>query len=117
MNSNRGGKFISSRAPTITRADLAAAVYRRTGVSREEARKHVATLLAEIVEALSRGENIKLSAFGSFAVRAKRDRVGRNPKTGVETPIVARRVVVFKASRILVGQLNVRLPLEKRMTA
>ena len=117
MNSNRSGKLISSRAVTVTRADLAAAVYQRTGVSREEAHRHVATFLAEIVETLSRGENIKLSAFGSFVLRAKRERVGRNPKTGVETPITARRVVVFKASRILIGQINVRLQHNERMTA
>jgi integration host factor subunit alpha len=63
-------------------------------------------MLAEIADALSRGENIKLSSFGTFLVRSKGERVGRNPKTGVEAPIAARRVVVFKASKILGSRLN-----------
>ena len=98
-------------APTVsrkavTRACLAAAVYRRAGVSRADAHLLVAMVLTEILEALNRGESIKLSSFGSFIVRSKRERVGRNPKTGIEAPITARRVVVFKASKVLCGQVN-----------
>jgi integration host factor subunit alpha len=77
----------------------------------------VALMLNEIVDVLSRGESIKLSSFGTFVVRNKHERVGRNPKTGVETPIAARRVVVFKASRILSGRLNTLSPLDERLTA
>jgi integration host factor subunit alpha len=98
--------FISSGQKAVTRAELAAAVYERVGVSREEARQLVAMTLAEITEALSRSENVKLSHFGAFVVRSKRERVGRNPKTGIEAPISARRVVVFKASRILCGRIR-----------
>jgi integration host factor subunit alpha len=98
--------FISSGLKAVTRAELAAAVYERVGVSREEAHQLVAMTLAEIIEALGRSENVKLSNFGAFVVRSKRERVGRNPKTGIEAPISARRVVVFKASRRLCGRVR-----------
>lgn len=83
---------------TMTRIDLAAAVYEQVGGSRQEAKRLVDATLNEIADALVRGEGAKFASFGSFAVRAKSARVGRNPKTGVEAPIKARRVVRFKAS-------------------
>ncbi|WP_158816128.1 integration host factor subunit alpha [Methylocapsa sp. S129] len=99
-------KLVSPRARAVTRDDLASAVYGRVGASRAEAHALVDMMLAEIVDTLSRGENVKLSSFGAFFVRSKSERIGRNPKTGVEAPIAARRVVVFKASKILGGRLN-----------
>lgn len=98
------------RMRSVTRANLAGTVYGRTSVSREEVHRLVTMMLNEITDALSRSENVKLSSFGTFAVRSKRERVGRNPKTGIEAPIAARRVVVFKASRILGRRLNTPLP-------
>ena len=91
---------------TLTRADLAEAVYRSVGLSRIESSRFVEEVLAEISEALVRGENIKLSSFGSFLVRAKTERIGRNPKTGIEAPISARRVMVFRPSNILKARVN-----------
>jgi integration host factor subunit alpha len=93
---------IAQRLSTaVTRADLIEAVYRRVGLSRAESAKVVELVLKEITDCLERGETVKLSAFGSFMVRAKGPRMGRNPKTGVEVPIAPRRVMVFKPSDIL----------------
>ncbi len=83
---------------TITRAHLSEAVYREVGLSRHECADLVESILGEISDALSRGEMVKISSFGSFAVRQKGQRVGRNPKTGEEVPILPRRVLVFRAS-------------------
>ncbi|MDX7950742.1 integration host factor subunit alpha [Lichenihabitans sp. Uapishka_5] len=91
---------------TVTRADLAEAVYQRVGLSRSESAQLVEMVLSEMADALSRGEVVKLSSFGSFVVRSKGERVGRNPKTGVEVPITPRRVMVFKPSNILKGRVN-----------
>ena len=99
-------RLVSPCARAVTRDDLASAVYRRVGASRAEAHALVDMMLAEIADALRRGENVKLSSFGTFLVRSKGERVGRNPKTGVEAPIAARRVVVFKASKILGSRPN-----------
>ena len=85
---------------TITRSDLADAVYRQIGLSRVEAGDLVEMMLKEICDALAEGETVKLSSFGSFVVRQKGERIGRNPKTGIEVPIEPRRVLVFKASNI-----------------
>ena len=93
-------------AKTVTRADLAEAVYQRVGLSRTESAELVETVLAEISEVLVRGENVKLSSFGSFLVRSKSERIGRNPKTGVEVPITPRRVMVFKPSNIMKARVN-----------
>lgn len=109
-------KSTSLRAGSVRRVDLAAAVYARVGVSREEANHLVSMMLTEIVEALTRGEVVKLSTFGSFVARSKRERVGRNPRTGVEALIIARRVVVFKASRIVSNRLNGGVDVDKRST-
>ena len=91
---------------TVTRADLCEAVYQRVGLSRTESAQLVESVLAEICESLERGETVKLSSFGSFVVRDKGERVGRNPKTGVEVPIEPRRVMVFKPSNVMKARIN-----------
>lgn len=91
---------------TLTRADLAEAVYRSVGLSRIESSRFVEDVLNEISDALVRGDTIKLSSFGSFLVRAKTERIGRNPKTGIEAPISARRVMIFRPSNILKARVN-----------
>ena len=91
---------------TLTRADLADAVYRAVGLSRAESADMVETVLGEISDVIAEGETVKLSSFGSFIVRAKGERVGRNPKTGVEATIAPRRVIVFKASHVLKARIN-----------
>ena len=91
---------------TITRAKLSEAVYHEVGLSRNESAEIVESVIAEISGALERGEMVKISSFGSFAVRQKGQRVGRNPKTGQEVPISPRRVLVFRASHALKDQIN-----------
>ncbi len=91
---------------TVTRADLAETVYKRVGLSRSESAELVQAFLDEICEAAIRGETIKLSSFGSFVVRSKNQQIGRNPKTGVEVPILPRRVMVFKPSNVLKARIN-----------
>jgi integration host factor subunit alpha len=91
---------------TVTRAQLSEAVYQEVGLSRNESADLVETVLEEISEALARGEMVKISSFGSFAVRQKGRRVGRNPKTGEEVPILPRRVLVFRASHVLKDRIN-----------
>ena len=86
---------------TITRTDLSEAVYQKIGLSRIESAELVETVLAEISNRVEQGESVKLSSFGSFLVRSKNERIGRNPKTGEEVPITPRRVMVFKPSNIL----------------
>src|ERR1700682_4843695 len=94
---------------TVTRAQLSEAVYQEVGLSRNESAALVEIVLAEISDALSRGEMVKISSFGSFAVRKKGKRIGRNPKTGTEVPISPRRVLVFRASHVLKDQINAEL--------
>jgi integration host factor subunit alpha len=91
---------------TVTRADLSETVYRRIGLSRSESAELVQEFLDEICDAAARGETVKLSSFGSFVVRSKSERIGRNPKTGVEVPILPRRVMVFKPSNVLKSRIN-----------
>lgn len=86
---------------TITRIDLSEAVYQKLGLSRIESAELVEMVLATISDRIVEGEPVKLSSFGSFLVRSKNERVGRNPKTGEEVPITSRRVMVFKPSNIL----------------
>lgn len=95
---------------TVTRADLAEAVYQRVGLSRTESAQLVEQVLGEIADAVARGDNVKLSSFGSFIVRSKGQRIGRNPKTGQEVPIEPRRVMVFKPSNILKARINDEAP-------
>lgn len=91
---------------TVTRSDLSEIVYNAVGLSRSESAQIVETVLDEISDALIRGEDVKLSSFGSFLVRHKNGRVGRNPKTGEEVPIEPRRVLSFRASHVLKDKIN-----------
>ena len=88
-------------AGTLTRADLADVVHRKLGLSRAESASFVERVLHHMCHALSEGANVKVSGFGSFILRDKGQRVGRNPKTGIEVPIAPRRVMTFRASQIL----------------
>ena len=94
---------------TVTRARLSEAVYQEVGLSRNESAELVEAVIADISGALERGEIVKISSFGSFAIRQKGQRVGRNPKTGQEVPISPRRVLVFRASHALKDQINLAL--------
>ncbi len=91
---------------TVTRADLSEAVYQEVGLSRNESAALVEAVLGEIGDALARGEQVKVSSFGSFAIRQKGQRIGRNPKTGQEVPILPRRVLVFRPSHVLKNRIN-----------
>ena len=91
---------------TLTRADLAEAVFQKVGLPRNESAEIVELVLREIVSSLERGEPVKLSSFGSFGIRDKGQRIGRNPKTGQEVPITPRRVLVFRASNIMKQRIN-----------
>jgi len=86
---------------TITRMDLSEAVYQKVGLSRTESAELVELVLDMIADRVVAGESVKLSSFGSFVVRHKNERIGRNPKTGEEVPITPRRVMVFKPSHVL----------------
>jgi integration host factor subunit alpha len=86
---------------TLTRADLAEAINRKLGFSRAESLDLVEAVIGQMCDAMARGENVKISGFGSFVLRDKRERIGRNPKTGVEVPITPRRVMTFRASQLL----------------
>lgn len=91
---------------TITRAQLSEAVYEEVGLSRNESADLVEAVLEEMVSALSNGETVKLSSFGSFSIRQKSQRMGRNPKTGEEVPILPRKVIIFKPSHVLKNRIN-----------
>ena len=91
---------------TVTRAQLSEAVYQEVGLSRNESADLVETVLNEIADCLARGDTVKISSFGSFQVRSKGGRVGRNPKPGEEVPIQPRRVLVFRASHVLKDRIN-----------
>lgn len=86
---------------TLTRADLAEAINRRVGLSRADSLDMVESILEHMCSALEEGENVKISGFGTFLLRDKTERVGRNPKTGIEVPITPRRVLTFRASQML----------------
>ena len=90
----------------VTRTELSEAIYRRVGLSRTESARLVEGVLGEIYDSLAAGETVKLSGFGTFMVRNKGERVGRNPKTGVEVPIEKRRVLMFKPSHVLKAHIN-----------
>ena len=95
----RGDKMRS--VGTLTRADLAETINRKVGLSRAESLDMVESILEKMCGALAKGENVKISGFGSFVLRDKNERIGRNPKTGVEVPITPRRVLTFRASQLL----------------
>ncbi len=86
-------------AGTLTRADLADAVHRQVGLSRAESSGLVESILRHMCDSLAEGDNVKISGFGSFILRDKGERLGRNPKTGIEVPIAPRRVPTFRASQ------------------
>lgn len=86
---------------TLTRADLAEALHHEVGLSRADSAKLVEQILTHMCDALANGENVKISGFGSFILRDKGERIGRNPKTGVEVPIAPRRVLTFRASQMM----------------
>ena len=91
---------------TLTRADLAETINRKLGFSRSESLAMVEAILRHMCEALSQGENVKISGFGTFLLRDKAERIGRNPKTGVEVPITPRRVLTFRASQTLKERIH-----------
>ena len=91
---------------TVTRADLSEAVYQKVGLSRAESAELVEQVLGQISDTLVAGESVKLSGFGSFFMRSKGKRMGRNPKTGVEVPIEKRKVMLFKPSLNLKAHMN-----------
>ncbi|BAE51159.1 integration host factor subunit alpha [Paramagnetospirillum magneticum] len=91
---------------TITRAQLSEAVYQEVGLSRNESADLLEAVLDEISGALAKGDAVKISSFGSFSVRSKGQRIGRNPKTGEEVPITPRRVLVFRPSQLLKKKIN-----------
>ena len=86
---------------TLTRAELAEAINRKLGLSRSESLAMVESILRHMSDALAQGENLKISGFGTFLLRDKAQRIGRNPKTGIEVPITPRRVLTFRASQML----------------
>jgi len=93
--------------PSMTRADLCEAVHQEIGLSRAESSTLVETVLSHISDTLVGGDNVKISSFGSFVLRQKGLRVGRNPKTGEEVPIEPRTVLTFRPSQLLREQINV----------
>ena len=84
---------------TVTKADLANTLFEQLGLNKREAKEFVELFFETIRESLENGESVKLSGFGSFSVRDKRSRPGRNPKTGEDVPVTPRRVVTYKASQ------------------
>jgi integration host factor subunit alpha len=91
---------------TLTRADLAEAIHKEVGLSRADSSAIIEQILDNMSTALEKGENVKISGFGSFILRDKGQRIGRNPKTGVEVPIAPRRVLTFRASQLLRDQIS-----------
>ena len=88
-------------ASTLTRSDLSAAIHNEIGLSRAECSDLVEAILTKMGDALAKGQNVKISGFGTFLLRDKTERIGRNPKTGIEVPITPRRVLTFRASQML----------------
>lgn len=91
---------------TLTRADIAARINQQVGLSRNEAAGIVESILDHMTNALSEGENVKISGFGTFVLRDKAERIGRNPKTGIEVPILPRRVMTFRASQTMRARVS-----------
>jgi integration host factor subunit alpha len=104
---------IEMSTKTLTRADLTEVLHREVGLSRTESADMVNSVLELIAGALVEGNSVKLSSFGTFMVRSKRQRIGRNPKTGVEVPITPRRVLVFRPSQIMKNIVNGEEPGEE----
>ena len=93
---------------TTTRSTLSEAVFKNVGLSRNESSNLVDSVFSEILDSLINGDDVKISSFGTFIVRQKKERIGRNPKTGEEVPITARSVVTFRASNVLKSKVNVK---------
>ena len=93
---------------TTTRSTLSEAVFKNVGLSRNESANLVDRVFNEILTSLIKGDDVKISSFGTFIVREKKERIGRNPKTGEEVPITARSVVTFRASNVLKSKVNVK---------
>ena len=91
---------------TVTRANLAETIYTQVGLSRNESAELLESVLERLVSALQSGDSVKISGFGTFSVRQKGRRVGRNPKTGIEVPILPRSVLVFRPSQVLKARVN-----------
>ena len=91
---------------TLTRADLADSIHHKLGLSRAESLDMVEAILRHMCEAMAKGENVKISGFGTFLLRDKGERIGRNPKTGIEVPITPRRVMTFRASQMLKDRVS-----------
>ena len=91
---------------TTTRSTLSEAVFKNVGLSRNESATLVDSVFGEILKSLINGDDVKISSFGTFVVRQKKERIGRNPKTGIEAPIIARKVVTFKPSQIMKDKIN-----------
>lgn len=91
---------------TVTRSTLVEKIHAHVGLSRHDSSCVLETMLEQVSEQLSQGETVKLSGFGTFSVRRKSERIGRNPKTGVEVPILPRAVLVFRPSQLLRNRLN-----------
>ncbi len=91
---------------TMTKADIVETIYERIGFSKKESADIVELVFDTIKETLEKGEKIKISGFGNFVVRSKRPRIGRNPQTGQEIEISARRVLTFRPSQVLKSALN-----------
>lgn len=91
---------------TITRSQLSEAVYQEVGLSRNESADLLESVLSKISDTLASGESVKISSFGSFSVRSKGERIGRNPKTGEEVPILPRKVLVFRPSQVLKSRIS-----------
>lgn len=94
---------------TLTRADLSNMVYKQIGLSLQECNALVDAVIDEVCSSLEQGESVKLSSFGTFNLRRKKQRMGRNPKTGVEVPITSRTVLSFNASNLLKNKVNSHL--------
>ena len=93
---------------TTTRSTLSEAVFKNVGLSRNESATLVDSVFGEILKSLIDGDDVKISSFGTFVVRQKKERIGRNPKTGQEVPITARSVVTFRASNVLKSKVNLK---------
>ena len=93
---------------TTTRSTLSEAVFKNVGLSRNESANLVDSVFSEILTSLIKGDDVKISSFGTFVVRDKKERIGRNPKTGEEVPITARSVVTFRASNVLKSKVNLK---------
>ena len=91
---------------TLTRADLSNIVYKQIGLSLQECNALVDSVIEEVCSSLEQGDSVKLSSFGTFNLRRKKQRMGRNPKTGVEVPITSRTVLSFNASNLLKAKVN-----------